>query len=71
MTVDDRLLEEDVRPDKLERIWRVGLRSCWLLLREREPLRRLADVVLCGLRVGEESREARGECVAEVLAEDC
>lgn len=68
--VEDRLLEEGVRPDRPERIWREGLRSCWLLVRDLDPLSLLEDVVRRGLRVGDDSREARGEVVTEVFADD-
>lgn len=72
VVVDDRLLDDGVRPGAPERIcWRVGLRSCWLFWRDREPLSRVDDVVLRALRPGDESLEARGECVAELFADDC
>lgn len=69
--VDERLLEEGVRPDRLDRIWRVGLRSCWLPVRDLELLSLLLDVVLLGLRVGDDSRDSCGDWETEVLADDC
>lgn len=71
MAVDDKLRDDAVRGVALECIWRVGLRSCSLFLRDREPLRRVDDAVRRGLRVGDESRDVMGEWVTDVFAEDC
>lgn len=70
MTVEDRLLE-GVYPDTLERIWRVGLNSVWLFVRDREGPSLLAEVALRGLRVGEGSREACGDCEIELVPDEC
>lgn len=70
VAVDDKLLDDAVRGGALERIWRVGLKSCSLFLRDLEPLRRVDDAVRRVLRLGDESREAIGELVTDVFAED-
>lgn len=71
MGADDKLLEFGAGPGMLDLIWRAGLSSCWLFLRGLEPASLLDEEALRGLRVGEDSREARGEEATELSAEDC
>lgn len=49
---------------------RVGLRSCWLFLRERVPERRLEEVAFRIRRPGEPSREALGVVPLELAADE-
>jgi hypothetical protein len=62
---------DGVAEEMLGRVWRDGLLSVWLFLRDRVPASRFAEAALRGRRVGEESLEARGEGPTELLAEDC
>lgn len=71
VVADDRVRDDEAGPGMLDRIWREGLRSCWLLRRELAALSFVLDVVRLGFRTGDESREANGEGVTELLAEDC
>lgn len=49
---------------------RVGLRSCWLFLRERVPERRLEEVAFRIRRPGEASREGLGVVPLELAADE-
>lgn len=66
-----KVRDDEVGPGMLDRIWREGLRSCWLLRRELEALSLVLDAVRLGLRTGDDSREPNGDGLTDVLAEDC
>lgn len=70
------VLEPGGRMDLTDRGVRAGLVSCWLFLLDLDTAvaeaERAADVdALMRERVGETSREATGDWLKEVLAEDC
>ena len=71
MVVEDKERDGVAEEERLGRVWREGLMSFWLFLRDRVPGNLFAEAVLRGRRVGEESLEAKGEGPIELLAEDC
>lgn len=71
MLEEERVLDDVVGAGGLDLAGRVGLGSCWLFLRDLRPLTLLDDAARRVFRVGDGSREAIGDCVTELLVEDC
>lgn len=73
MGADERLLDDGEGPGMLDLVGRAGLTSGWLFLRdlEPEPASLVDEVALRGFRVGEDSRDARGEAATELSVEEC
>lgn len=71
VVVDDKVRVGVPRSWLLWRSCRVGLMSWWLFLRDLFPVCLVDDVALRGWRDGDPSREAAGDCAAELAADDC
>lgn len=70
---DDKLRVDAVCVGICDLDGRVGLESCWALLRdlERPPAKRLAEVAFRTYRLGEASLDILGDGAAELESDDC